>query len=93
MRCDSSKYERLQKRLEDKKKRLGEYRKRESEMLNSEGVQQYAVGSRSLTRFSTDLRAVQDMIAKLEQEIEELEGQLLGIKPRRAVGVVPRDNW
>ncbi|MFR3211020.1 hypothetical protein [Anaerotignum sp.] len=38
-----------------------------------------------------DLPSLEETIAKLEQEIDMLEGQIAGRKPRKAFGVVPRD--
>ncbi len=55
------------------------------------GVQSYGVGTRNLSRYNTDLSTVRKAIKEIENEIAELEDQLDGIKPRRAVGVVPRD--
>lgn len=58
--------------------------------LLSGGVKSYTIGSRSLSRF--DLPALEDTIARLEKEIDELEAMLEnGGKRRKAVGVVPRD--
>lgn len=85
--------ERLEARLAERKRRRQQYLDREELMLSPDGVQQYGVGSRSLTRYNTDLKAVQDMIKQLDDEIAELEGLLCGRKPRKAVGVVPRDDW
>jgi cell division protein FtsB len=70
--------------------RLALYLNREAEMLSG-GVQSYGIGSRNLTRYNTDLAAIRDTIKQLKQEIAELEAELAGGKPRRAVGVVPRD--
>lgn len=82
--------ETILRQLEIKKKRLTAYLDRETEMLTG-GVQSYGVGSRNLTRYNTDLSAIRAAIKELEDEIEELEGLLNGRKPRKAVGVVPRD--
>jgi len=82
--------ETILRQLEVKKKRLTAYLDRETEMLTG-GVQSYGVGSRNLTRYNTDLSAIRAAIKELEDEIEELEGLLNGRKPRKAVGVVPRD--
>ena len=69
------------------------YLAREALMLSPDGVQSYGVGTRNLTRYNTDLKALQDMIKQLEDEIGELEGLLCGRSPRKAVGVIPRDDW
>lgn len=82
--------ETILRQLEVKKKRLTAYLDRETEMLTG-GVQSYGVGSRNLTRYNTDLSAIRAAIKELEDEIEKLEGLLNGRKPRKAVGVVPRD--
>mgnify|MGYP001381319087 FL=1 len=76
--------------LTSARERLILYLKRETEMLSG-GVQSYGIGSRNLTRYNTDLAAIRDTIKELKQEIAELEAELAGGKPRRAVGVVPRD--
>lgn len=76
--------------LTSARERLTLYLNREAEMLNG-GVQSYGIGSRNLTRYNTDLAAIRDTIKQLKQEIAELEAELAGGKPRRAVGVVPRD--
>lgn len=73
-----------------KQERLALYLKRESEMLSG-GVQSYGIGSRNLTRYNTDLGAIRAAIKELENEIEILERELHGRRPRKAVGVVPRD--
>lgn len=70
--------------------RLTLYQNREAEMLSG-GVQSYGIGSRSLARYNTDLSIIRTAIKELKQEISELEAELVGRKPRKAVGVVPRD--
>lgn len=80
----------IDSKLEEKKKRREAYLQREMVML-SDGVQSYGVGSRSATRYNTDLAIVRKAIEELEKEIEELEGIKAGKKPRRAFGVVIRD--
>jgi len=76
--------------LADVKERLALYRSREKEML-SNGVQSYGVGSRNLSRYNTDLNTIWNNIKQLKQEIIELNSELVGGKPRRAIGVVPCD--
>lgn len=80
----------IEAELAIKRERLTLYLKREAEMLDG-GVQSYGIGSRNLARYNTDLGAVRAAIKELEADIETLEGALNGQKPRRAVGVVPRD--
>lgn len=76
--------------LTAKRSRLELYMKREAEMLDG-GVQSYGIGSRNLARYNTDLSQIRAAIKELEGEIAALEGLLSGQKPRKAVGVVPRD--
>lgn len=78
-------------KLDQKKKRLTAYLDREAFMLSQDGVQSYGVGTRNLQRYSTDLGEIRKAITDLEDEIEELAGLMDGQKPRKAVGVVPRD--
>ena len=81
--------ETLQQRLEVKKKALEAANAAYIALLSGQ-VKSYTIGSRNLTRF--DLPQIEDSIAKLEKEIDELEAMLLnGGKRRKAVGVVPRD--
>ena len=80
----------IEAELTAKRNRLELYLKREAEMLDG-GVQSYGIGSRNLARYNTDLSQIRDAIKQLEKEITNLEGTLNGQKPRKAVGVVPRD--
>lgn len=80
----------LKKTLESKKQRLELYYSREKEMLEG-GVQSYGLGTRSATRYNTDLAQIRAAIKELETEIAELEGALVGKRPRRTVGIIPRD--
>lgn len=80
----------IEKRIAEKRERLACYLAREKEMLSG-GVQSYGVGTRNLARYNTDLSTVQKAIKELENEIKELEALIAKQKPRRAVGVVPRD--
>ncbi len=80
----------IESELATKRERIALYLKREAEMLDG-GVQSYGIGSRNLARYNTDLGAVRAAIKELEADIETLEGSLNGQKPRKAVGVVPRD--
>ena len=85
------KRETIQTELTQTRERLGLYLAREKEMLSKDGVQLYTIGSRNLQRYQTALSAVQAEIDKLRKRIDELENELAGGRPRRAVGVVPRD--
>ena len=77
--------------LKETRERLEQYLAREKEMISSNGVQSYTIGSRNLQRYQTSLADIQDMIEKLRKRIRELEAELAGQSARRAVGVVPRD--
>lgn len=49
----------------------------------------YTIGNRSLTRL--DLEKLKAQIDELENNIASLEAILAGRKPRKAVGIIPRD--
>ena len=83
--------EAIRKELEEARTRLEQYLAREKEMISSDGVQSYTIGSRNLQRYQTGLADIQAMIDKLRKRIRELEAELAGQSARRAVGVVPRD--
>jgi hypothetical protein len=51
------------------------------------GVQSYGVGSRSATRYNTDLSQIRAAIKEIEEQISALESK----NPRKAIGVIPRD--
>lgn len=85
--------ETVRKELEQTHERLTLYLAREKEMISAEGVQMYTIGSRNLQRYQTALADIQNMIEKLRKRERELEAELAGQSARRAVGVVPRDNW
>jgi len=82
---------RIKELIEQKKRRLQLYYDREAEMLSQDGVKSYSIGSRNLSRYDTALKDIQDKIKALEDEIAQLEAALQGIKPRKAIGVLPRD--
>lgn len=70
--------------LEQKKRRLQKYYEAEEKILNS---QSYTLGSKQLTR--ADLGKIQNMITKLETEIDALECN--GTMKRRSSRVIPID--
>lgn len=83
--------EAIKKEIETTQRRLDAYLEREAVMLSPEGVQQYTIGSRNLTRYTLALSDVQKMIEQLRKRLVELEAELKGQRPRKAVGIVPRD--
>ena len=78
----------LNARLEFRKKALSKLRKAYLALLDG-GVKSYTIDDRQLTRF--DLPDLKDAIEQMEDEVDELEAQLKGCRPRKAFGVVPRD--
>ncbi len=83
--------ETIKQELEQTRERLALYLSREKELLSKDGVQAYAIGSRNLQHYQTSLADIQKMIDSLRKRISELEAELAGQSPRRAVGVTPRD--
>ena len=81
----------INEELEQTKARLKSYLEREQEMLSKDGVKAYGIGSRNLQRYDTSLADVQKAIDSLRKRIRELEAELAGGKPRRALSVTPRD--
>ena len=70
--------ETIQQELTETRTRLSAYLAREADMLSKDGVQLYTIGSRNLQRYQTSLASVQDMIAKLQKRVRELEAELAG---------------
>lgn len=81
----------IKEELEQTRQRLKSYLDREQEMLSKDGVKAYGIGSRNLQRYDTSLADVQKAIDSLRKRIRELEAELAGGKPRRAMAVTPRD--
>ena len=75
-------------KLEFKRRVLSELRSAYIELIAGR-VQSYTIGSRSLTRHN--LKDLEELIAKTEKEVDELEAATQGKSRRRAIGVVPRD--
>lgn len=80
------KREQIERRLAFRKDMLEKLYTAYDALANS-GVQQYSIGSRSLTRL--DIAKLMEEIRTTENEIDELENMLAGGRRRRAVGVVP----
>lgn len=87
---NDAKKERLTAELAEKKERLRLYLEREKTMLTG-GVQSYGIGSRNLARYNTDLSQIRTAIKELQDDIEELEGVLVGEAKRKRVGMVFRE--
>lgn len=83
------KKETIEKRLEFRRETLDELYKAYTDLIKGR-VKAYMIDDRQLTRF--DLPVLAEEIRSLENEIEELEGQLDGGGRRKAVGVIP-SNW
>ncbi len=78
----------LRARLEFRQKALSKLRKAYLALLDG-GVKSYTIDDRQLTRF--DLPDLKNAIEQMEDEVDELEAQLKGRRPRKAFGIVPRD--
>ena len=59
------------------------------EQLASGNVKSYVIDDRELTRY--DIDDISNEITKYENELDQLEAELAGLKPRKAVGIIPRD--
>lgn len=78
----------LERRLEFRREALEQARNAYIALLSG-GVKSYAIGSRNLTKF--DIPQLEDSIAKLEKEVDQLESAVNGGNRRKAAGVLPRD--
>ena len=78
----------LRARLDFWQKALEKLRMAYLKLLDG-GVKSYRIDDRELTRF--DLPKLQEEIEAAEKKVDELTAMLEGQKPRRAVGVIPRD--
>lgn len=83
--------------LETDKELLRECLKIQKALIKGDYVTAYTIGSRSLQRQGITLPQVRQIIKDLLDEIDDLEEELEAMdegrcrKPRRAVGVLPRD--
>lgn len=82
--------EQIKRRLEKINERLEYYYEKEQALLTNDGIQSYTIGSRSVSRYQYG-NNIKSQIEQLENERDELENLLNGIKPRKAVAAVPRD--
>lgn len=78
----------LQARIEFRKAALTKLRAAYLALVDG-GVKSYMIDDRQLTRF--DLPELKDEIENAEAELDMLENQLAGMRPRKAFGVIPRD--
>lgn len=78
----------LRARLDFWQKALEKLRTAYLKLLDG-GVKSYKIDDRELTRF--DLPKLQEEIEAAEKKVDELTALLEGQRPRRAVGVIPRD--
>lgn len=80
----------IKRKLEKINERLEYYYEKEKALLTDDGVQSYTIGSRTISRYQYS-NNIKNQIEELENERDELENLLNGIKPRKAVAAVPRD--
>ena len=78
----------IEKRLIFRQEALDELRAAYTALVKG-GAKSYRIHERELTRF--DIPDLSDEIRKMEAEIDALEAQLDGQRPRKAVAVVPHD--
>lgn len=78
----------IQKRLAFRQEMLEELRKAYTALVKG-GAKSYRIHNRELTRF--DISALTEEIRKMEEEVDALEAQLEGKRPRKAFGVLIRD--
>ena len=78
----------IQKRLAFRLDALDELREAYTALVKG-GVKSYKIHNRVLTRF--DISDLMEEIRKTEEEVDELDALLNGQRPRKSVGVIPRD--
>lgn len=86
------KRQRLTEQLEEKKERRKLYIEREKVMLTG-GVQSYGIGTRNLSRYTTELAQIRAAIKELDEEIQDIENALSNEPTRKRVGLVFQDSW
>lgn len=82
--------EQAKRKLDRINARLEMYYEKENAMLSDNGVQSYTIGSRTVSRYQYSAN-IKEQIEQLENQRDELENLLAGRKPRKVLGVVPRD--
>jgi hypothetical protein len=78
------------RRIDKINERLESYYAKEKELMAANGIQSYTIGSRTISRYQYNSN-IREQIGKLEDERDELENLLNGIRPRKAFAIVPRD--
>ena len=79
---------RIKKRLEYWESQYDKLTDAYAKLLDG-GVKSYKIDDREVNRF--DIPNLRKAIDTAEQKIEKYEAMLEGLKPRRAVGILPRD--
>lgn len=80
----------IKRRLDKVNERLEFYYEKERALLSEGGIQSYTIAGRTISRYQYSSN-IKTQIEQLENERDELENLLAGIKPRKTIGVVPRD--
>lgn len=80
----------IMRRIKKIDERLEHYYAKEKEMMSAKGIQSYTIAGRTISRYQYSSN-IKEQIEKLEDERDELENLLNGIKPRKAMAIVPRD--
>lgn len=80
----------IKRRLDKVNERLELYYGKERALLGEGGIQSYTIAGRTISRYQYSSN-IKTQIEQLENERDELENLLAGIKPRKTIGVVPRD--
>lgn len=80
----------LESRLADYQDILKDLKARFKQMLNND-VYKYEIGSKSVTRYNLDLKALRETIAYYEDLCDEIQAELDGGGARRSVAALPRD--
>lgn len=70
--------------------RLNLYIKKEQGILSGD-AKAYGISNRNIQKYDINLADVQKIIKELTVKKKELETELNGISPRRAIGIVIRD--
>ena len=83
----------IQAELKIINERLNMYYEKEKYMLSKSGIQSYGIGARNVARYNIDLDKIYNIIDSLKKEKKELESIINGGSARKAIGIVPRDEY